>query len=370
MSPRVFVCFGTGGVGKTTVSAALGLALARAGSRTLVVTCDPARRLADAFGVQAALEPVPVDAEGRLWCFMPEARESARLSVALLFGDDPRRLAALAQNPVLSVLLSGLAGVHELGALAQIVARSPDYDAIVVDTAPTRHALSLVQLPDRVARLVDSRALRWLSGVSKRRLSASAGATKQPTLSRLFDWGEARLVAELEGSLGGAPIAACMELVSAGMDARPALLVIAKAARELLTGERTTYVFVAAPRSGAVDDVAFFHEELHALTQRPSLCLVLNRCLEQRPTWSARLSGHRLAAQCLRDAARLAEDEFAALVQQTRQTRQALVARFPHVLLACVPRLDASSPRAVAEAAAAVLARVIDVSGGARRATA
>lgn len=355
----MFVCFGTGGVGKTTMSAALGTALARRGVRTLVVTCDPARRLAEAFGVVESPEPVPVDKHGRLWCYMPEAADSARRSVGLLFGDDPRHLAALQQNPVLATLVDGLSGVHELGALAQLVERCDAYDAVVVDTAPTRHALELLRLPLRIATLVDSRGLRWLASASQRRLAGPDERDRRTSWTRLFEWGEARLIAVLESSLGGASVAACMELVMAGMAARPALSRIARRAASLLTGVDTTYVVVAAPRDGAQHDVDFFCEELTALAHGPAW-LLLNRALQTAPTWAQRLTTCPGASESLRHVARVAHEELAAQARRTSEVRRAVAARRPDLKQLSIAKLDASDPVEVARAAADTLDAMLD----------
>jgi anion-transporting ArsA/GET3 family ATPase len=354
VSPRVFVCFGTGGVGKTTMSAALGTALARRGVRTLVVTCDPARRLAEAFGVVASPLPVCVDARELLWCYMPEAVDSARRSVALLFGDDPKRLAGPQQNSVLAVLVDGLAGMHELGALAQLVERCDAYDAVVIDTAPTRHALELLRLPKAIARLVDSRGLRWLESVSRRRLASSEERDRSTPLTRLFAWSEARLLAELEGSLGGASVAACMELLTAGMSARPALAQIAQRASGLLTGADTTYVVVAAPREGVQHDVDFFCDELTAIAHPPAW-LLLNRAAETQPAWAQRLAGCASASESLRHAARVADQELAAQARRTSELRRAVATRRPNLQQIAIAKLDASDPVEVARAAADTL---------------
>jgi anion-transporting ArsA/GET3 family ATPase len=359
MSPRVFVCFGTGGVGKTTMSAALGTALARRGVRTLVVTCDPARRLAEAFGVEASPEPVAVDRRGLLWCYMPEAADSARRSVELLFGDDPGRLAALQQNPVLAALVDGLAGVHELGALAQLVERCDAYDAVVVDTAPTRHALELLRLPMRIATLVDSRALRWLAAVSRRRLASLDTRDPSTSWSRLLEWGEARLIAELEASLGGASVAACMQLVAAGMAARPTLSRIARRAASLLTSMDATYVLVAAPRDGVEHDVEFFFEGLTELAHRPAW-LLLNRALETPPSWTQRVATCPGASPSLRHAARIADAELTAQARRTSEVRRSVAARRPDLKQLFIAKLDASDPVEVARAAADTLDVMLD----------
>jgi anion-transporting ArsA/GET3 family ATPase len=354
MSPRVWVCFGTGGVGKTTISAALGCALARRGLRTLVITCDPARRLAEAFEVAAAPTPVRVDDRGLLWCFMPEAADSARRTVTLLFGDDPARLAVLQRNPLFAALVDGLSGVHELAALAQLVELADGYDAVVVDTAPTRHALALLRLPAQIIQLVDSRSLRWLASLSTRRLSASTDLAAPSSWTRLLDWGGGRLIAELEASLGGASVRACMELVLAGMQARPALSRIAHRAAELLTGASTTYLVAAAPREGAARDVAFFHDELASLVRAPTW-LVLNRTVEALPGWMSQLANHPRASESLRRAADMAASELGTRARQTRELAVELASSFPGSRQLSVPKLNASQPASVVQAASSVL---------------
>ncbi|MFM2417657.1 MAG: hypothetical protein RL385_2380 [Pseudomonadota bacterium] len=351
MSTRVYVCFGTGGVGKTTISAALGTALAKRGARTLVMTFDPARRLAEAFGVEAAAVPVPVTPT--LTCYMPEAEASAQRTVHTLFGHDRTRAAQLAQNPVLATLVDGLSGMHEIGALAELTSLAPGYDAVVIDTAPTRHALELLTLPERIAALVDSRALRWLADAARARLG-TANAEKQSAWSRLVDFGQARVVTELTRSLGGAPIAACMELVSALMDERETLSAIARSAQALLASRSTTYAIVGSPRPGLLDDVAFFRDGIARVAQPPQW-LVLNRFVERQPDWPAQLTDHPRASPALRNAARTAGAELRALAEYGQRAVAGARARFPQLRVARVPRLDAAQPSAVVAAASVAL---------------
>ena len=116
--PLVVVCAGGGGVGKTTTSAALALALARQGRRTLIVTIDPARRLAGAMGVpdlrrghRACRCPTR---DGRLSALMPDPRRSLRTFIEQLFEDEPAARARAAPEPHLLGLADAAAGVHEL----------------------------------------------------------------------------------------------------------------------------------------------------------------------------------------------------------------------------------------------------------------
>ncbi|MBI5500161.1 MAG: AAA family ATPase, partial [Deltaproteobacteria bacterium] len=124
--PQVVVCAGGGGVGKTTTAAALGLALARSGRRALVVTMDPARRLAGALGVPVADTPTPVALPGagtRLWALMPDPRRSLRTFVAQLFADEPAAETRVLANGVYRGLADAAAGVHELVTM-NLVARA------------------------------------------------------------------------------------------------------------------------------------------------------------------------------------------------------------------------------------------------------
>ncbi|MFM2415661.1 MAG: hypothetical protein RL385_384 [Pseudomonadota bacterium] len=355
MSTRAYVCFGTGGVGKTTISAALGTALAGSGARTLVMTFDPARRLAEAFGVEVSAVPVPVTPT--LSCYMPEAEASARRTLHTLFGHDRARAAQLAQNPVLATLADGLSGMHEIGALAELTALAPAYDAVVIDTAPTRHALELLTLPERIAALVDSRALRWLSDAARARLGSVDGE-KQSAWSRLMDFGQARVVSELTRSLGGAPIAACMELVSALMDERETLSGIARGAKALLSARSTTYAIVGSPRPGVLDDVAFFRDGITRVAHAPQW-LVLNRFVEQQPDWPAQITDHPRASAALRNAARTAGAELRALAEYGRSAVAGAGTRFPELRVARVPRLDAAQPSAVVAAASSALTSLL-----------
>jgi anion-transporting ArsA/GET3 family ATPase len=275
-----------------------------------------------------------------------------------LFGDDPSRLAALRQNSVFVALVDGLSGVHELAGLAQLVERCDAYDAVVIDTAPTRHAVELLRMPLRIVKLVDSRGLRWLASVSRRRLG-SAEKRDHSSWTRLFEWGEERLMAELEASLGKTAVGSCMELVTAGMAARPALSRIAHRAACLLLGVDTTYVVVAAPREGVEHDVDFFCDELTAIAHPPAW-LLLNRALETQPAWTQRLATCKTASESLRYAAGVASEELAGQARRTSEVRRAVAARRPDLRQLAIAKLDASDPAEVARAAADTLDAMLD----------
>ena len=163
----VLVVAGPGGVGKTTLSASLAARAARDhGRRALVVTVDPARRLADALGISPSDEAmlVPVgDGDGRLWARMIDMSSSWDQLVARTAPDDVTRRALLT-NRLYRTLTERFVQSHDYIALDHLVDMAADrrYDLVVVDTPPSVHALDILDAPDKMADFFGSRLLRWL----------------------------------------------------------------------------------------------------------------------------------------------------------------------------------------------------------------
>jgi anion-transporting ArsA/GET3 family ATPase len=169
---RVLVCVGAGGVGKTTTAAALALGLAQRGKKVAVVTIDPAKRLASALGLaELPSEPQRIAAElfseqgvaieGELWAMMLDAKRTFDELIARLAPDDRAREEILA-NPVYRELSSAVAGSHELSAIAKLyeLHEEHDFDAIVLDTPPSRNALDFLEAPGRMLGFLEGRALQ------------------------------------------------------------------------------------------------------------------------------------------------------------------------------------------------------------------
>lgn len=170
---RVLICVGSGGVGKTTVAASLGLAGARAGKRTLVLTIDPAKRLANALGlpslgheVQAVpAEKVALNGEavsGSLDAMMLDQKRAFDEIVAR-YATDATTRARIYQNRIYQEISSRLTGSHEYAAMAKLyeVVQEGKYDLVVLDTPPTANALDFLEAPERVTAAVDSPAIQW-----------------------------------------------------------------------------------------------------------------------------------------------------------------------------------------------------------------
>lgn len=172
-SNRVIVCTGAGGVGKTTTSAALGLRAAELGRQVVVLTIDPARRLAQALGVEGLTntpQEVPVpgsSSEGTLFAMMLDMKGTFDELVAR--HSTPERTEQIKSNPFYKTLVESFAGTQEYMAMEKLGQLLEDsaWDLVVVDTPPSRNALDFLDAPTRLASFMDSRLMRLLAAPSK-----------------------------------------------------------------------------------------------------------------------------------------------------------------------------------------------------------
>src|SRR3954469_19204950 len=161
---RMVICAGSGGVGKTTTAAAVALGLAEQGLKVAVVTIDPARRLANALGLdELDNEPrrVDVEADGELWAMMLDAKRTFDQLIEHLAPDERTRDEVFA-NRIYQQLSSAVAGSQEFTAIAKLyeLDESGDFDVLVLDTPPARNALDFLDAPGRLTRFFQGRAIR------------------------------------------------------------------------------------------------------------------------------------------------------------------------------------------------------------------
>src|SRR6202451_3144496 len=171
---RIIVCCGSGGVGKTTAAAALGLRAAERGRDVVVLTVDPARRLAQSMGL-TSLDNTPrlvpgvaaPQAGGSLHAMMLDMKRTFDEIVEA--HADPDRAAQILANPFYQSLSSGFSGPQEYMAMEKLgqLRRSDEWDLIVVDTPPSRSALDFLDAPQRLGRVLDRRLLRLLTAPAK-----------------------------------------------------------------------------------------------------------------------------------------------------------------------------------------------------------
>ena len=264
---KVIVCCGSGGVGKTTVSATFAVAAARAGRKSCVVTVDPARRLADSLGVQS-LANTPTEVEGD-W---PGRLHAVMLDTKGTFDDLVHRYArttdqaeSIQANRLYQNLAGALSGTQEYMAMEKLyeLVESGEFDVVVVDTPPTRNALDLLDAPRRLTRFLENRLFRALLVPTRMSLRAIGVAT-QALLRTISKVAGAEIVEDAVGFFQA------FEGMEEGFRTR------AGAVRELLADPATAYVLVTSARPDAVAEASFFAEKLAEREVVPA-ALVVNR---------------------------------------------------------------------------------------------
>ena len=251
---RVVVLAGGGGVGKTTTAAGIGLGLARRGRRVCVLTIDPARRLADALGLEGdADEPVqvPLDGDGgELWVVMLDPK-STWDGLIRRYADSPEAAQRVLQNRVYKEFSGAVAGTQEYTAVEKLheLLESGRFDVVMLDTPPTRNALDFLDAPQRLHAFLDSKALQLL-------LKPATGGLG------LLGKGAGMFTSLLKRALGVDLLSDLMEFfgvlggMSQGFGQR------ARAVQALMAEPRTVFLLVAAPHPESLAEAAAFRKTL------------------------------------------------------------------------------------------------------------
>jgi anion-transporting ArsA/GET3 family ATPase len=274
---RIVVCCGSGGVGKTTTAAALALRAAEQhGRHTVVLTIDPARRLAQALGL-SELDNTPRQvkgtngvAGGELHAMMLDMKRT--FDEVVLTHTDPRRAEEIFANPFYQAMSSTFSGTQEYMAmekLGQLRARD-EWDLIVVDTPPSRSALDFLDAPARLARFLDGRMLRLFlaparaGGRSMFTLVTASFGMFSRVLSRVVG---GQLLSDLSGFV------AALDSMFGGFRQR------AEQTYRILQAAETAFFVVAAPEPDAIREAGYFAGRL-AEERMPLHGLILNRVHE------------------------------------------------------------------------------------------
>jgi anion-transporting ArsA/GET3 family ATPase len=361
-APRVVICAGGGGVGKTTTSAALGLALAQRGHATLLVTIDPARRLAGALGVPItdAVTPVTLPAAGgKLSALMPDPRRSLRTFIEQLFADEPEARDRVLANRLYVGLSDATAGVHELVAMNLVAhaSASQAFDFVVIDTAPSRHAIDFVTYPGRLAALLGGRTVAWLANLAARAGETDPAAT--PRSGGVLSWGAGHLEGVLARVTGPTLVRDTASLFGDLATVRGRFVSLTERAAALLLGERATYVLVAAPTAAARDDVRYLAKRLDALGRAPHALLV-NRADTHPAPHLRRLRDAADAPAPVRDAAAQLLQESASRTDAADALCTDLAQRLPRAVQVRLPHLEAPTPDAIVRGLCDALAPHLD----------
>jgi anion-transporting ArsA/GET3 family ATPase len=262
---QICICAGAGGVGKTSTSAAIALGAAARGRKAAVLTIDPAKRLANALGLeQLGNEPHRVRAvpgDGELWALMLDAKRTFD-DLVETYAADARTRDAVLSNRIYQELSSAVSGSQEYMAMEKLYELHMEgrFDLLVLDTPPTRNALDFLDAPERLNRFIDSRSLRFFLSPGVKLLGRGSGLLVS-ALQRVTGIDLLRDLSDFFQSFGD---------MSEGFRAR------AKRVTELLGSDAATFVLVASPRRDAVDDAIYFHDQLLA-RRMPFGGVVVNR---------------------------------------------------------------------------------------------
>ena len=259
---RVCVCGGSGGVGKTTTSAAIALGMAAEGAKVAVVTIDPAKRLANALGLQELEnEPRRVEPDrltgvgdpfrGELWAMMLDPKRTFDELIDRV-ADDPERAEEIKRNRVYRELSTAVSGSQEFTAVAKLyeLVRDGDFDLLVLDTPPSRNALDFLDAPGRLTSFLEGRALKAFirpTGLGMRVLGRGAA----PLLGGLRRVTGVDLITDLTtffGLLGG---------MTEDFSAR------ARGVEEMLRADTTAFVLVTSAQRAAIDEAIWFRRTLN-----------------------------------------------------------------------------------------------------------
>jgi anion-transporting ArsA/GET3 family ATPase len=339
---RIIVCCGSGGVGKTTTAAALGLRAAERGRRVVVLTIDPARRLAQSLGItELDNDPraVTIDAAngGTLDAMMLDMKRT--FDEVVEAHAEPARAASIMANPFYQALSSSFAGTQEymamekLGQLrAQLSADgdTPAWDLVVVDTPPSRSALDFLDAPRRLGRFLDGRLVRLLAA------PARAGGR---AYVRVLNVGAGMFTGMLDRIIGGALLADIQTFVAALDTMFGGFRERADETYRVLKDDGTAFVVVAAPEPDALREATYFVERLGD-EQMPLAGVVLNRMAVAEAPWLT-VEAASVAAEASED--RFVQDLLKCHVARSRTAahdshlRDRFVAAHPHVRLAVAP---------------------------------
>ncbi|MGV9497779.1 MULTISPECIES: ArsA family ATPase [unclassified Streptomyces] len=342
---RIVVCCGSGGVGKTTTAAALGLRAAERGRKVVVLTIDPARRLAQSMGIDSLdntprrVKGIDDSAGGELHAMMLDMKRTFDEIVEA--HADPERAAAILGNPFYQSLSAGFAGTQEYMAmekLGQLRARD-EWDLIVVDTPPSRSALDFLDAPKRLGSFLDGRLIRLLTAPAK--LGGRAGM-------KFLNVGMSMMTGTLGKLLGGQLLKDVQTFVSAMDTTFGGFRTRADATYKLLQAPGTAFLVVAAPERDALREAAYFVERL-AAEDMPLAGLVLNRV---HGSGADRLSAERAlaAAENLEEPRIVDQEGGKAVLRNSPDTQDSSTSPTPETpARAAGPASDGGSPAEDAE---------------------
>ena len=327
----IIICCGSGGVGKTTTAAAIGIAAARTGRNVVVVTIDPAKRLADALGLYGELgnEPHRIDlvraTPGELWAMMLDTQSTFN-DVVRTYSADKEQVERIMSNRFFHNISKNLSGTQEYMAAEKLFQLYGDqrFNLVVIDTPPTRDALNFLDAPGRLIRFLDHRLYRILLTPARSGLKVIATAM-QPFV---------RAIARIVGTQALDDALAFFRAFD-GMD--EGFRQRAKDVVSLLRSPTTAYIVVTSPNVESVDEADFFVSKLRA-EGLLTAALIINRI---QPSFDADTAGNaeRQDSGDEDSALQLNLDELNERARDQRSNVAGLIARVAPTPVAFIPLL-------------------------------
>jgi anion-transporting ArsA/GET3 family ATPase len=341
---EVCICAGSGGVGKTTTSAAIAMGMAARGHKVAVLTIDPAKRLANSLGLpelgneERMIDPDRftahgIEMKGELWAMMLDAKRTFDDLVERHAPDEETRDRIL-QNRIYKEISNAMAGSQEYMAMEKLYELHLEarYDLLVLDTPPTRHALDFIDAPERMARFIEGRSLQFFlkPGRLGLRVVGRSGGMLFSALKRITGIDLLQDLSEFFQSFGD---------MAQGFSER------AQRVKELLGQRGTTFLLVTAPQREAIDEGVFFWRRLRE-ARLPFGGVVVNKVHRDFTREIGVDGGDPLlpGEGLFEDLERfLGDDELAAKVDENFGRYQALAARDRENMAHLVERLDQDS---------------------------
>jgi anion-transporting ArsA/GET3 family ATPase len=258
---RICICAGSGGVGKTTTSAAIATGMAAQGLKVCVLTIDPAKRLADSLGLEelgnearrvdpALFEKQGVEIQGELWAMMLDAKATFDELIARQAPDEESRDRVL-ENRIYQQISSALAGSQEYMAMEKLfeLHTEGEYDLLVLDTPPTRNALDFLDAPKRLTQFIEGRSMKMFmkpTGLAAK-VAGRGTSVILGVLKRILGFDLLSDLAEFFNAFSG---------MVEGFQAR------AKRVDKLLADPGTCFLVVCGPQGEPVSEAVYFHRKL------------------------------------------------------------------------------------------------------------
>ncbi len=276
---RILICCGSGGVGKTTTAAAIALKAAVLGYKTIVLTIDPAKRLANSLGIEkidyqekelpkAELKKAGVEVKAPLYAMMLDTKRTFD-SLILKYAPTPERAQGILDNKLYQHLSNMIAGSQEYMAMEKLyeVAQERDYDLILLDTPPSRHALDFLDAPEKMKRMIGDSIMNWFLKPSLF-ISKAGLRFLDNSMRRVFQSFDKVAGFEFLQDLSAMLVATSGLL--GGFQER------AEKVAKILHDEKTSFLLIAAPQPIPLHEAEFFYRKIKEY-QLPFSGFIFNR---------------------------------------------------------------------------------------------